>query len=127
MGNTLYSYQPSRFSVLELCVRKQNNNLFLRISPSYVKLFYKQKGYDTEVITNIYFNNQLLFAPLTYVNTLKYFFTQNFQTPVKASETEMATATPFKKLSLLKLAENNFDQKEGPIVIFFEVIKHQFF
>jgi hypothetical protein len=66
-----------------------------------------------------------LFAPLTYVNTLKYFFTSNFQTPIKANETEMSTTAPFKKLSLTKLAENSFDQKEGPIVVFFEVAKSE--
>jgi hypothetical protein len=29
--------------------------------------------------------------------------------------------TPYKKLNLVKLGEYNFDNKEGPIAIFFEV------
>jgi len=60
-------------------------------------------------------------APLTFWNTLKYFFTKDFQYPVVGTEVELSTMTPYKKLNLVKLGEYNFDNKEGPIAIFFEV------
>jgi hypothetical protein len=33
----------------------------------------------------------------------------------------MATMAPYRKLNTTRLGEINFEQKEGPIVIFFEV------
>lgn len=41
-----------------------------------------------------------------------------------ANEVELAKQTPYRKLNIIKLAEHNFFEKEGPIVIFYEVKFH---
>jgi len=44
-----------------------------------------------------------------------------FALPEVSDEVELSRKTPYKKLNPIKLAEHNFFEKEGPIVIFFEV------
>jgi len=45
-----------------------------------------------------------------------------FALPEVSDEVELSRKTPYKKLNPIKLAEHNFFEKEGPIVIFFEVL-----
>lgn len=44
-----------------------------------------------------------------------------FALPEDSDEVELSRKTPYKKLNPIKLAEHNFFEKEGPIVVFFEV------
>ena len=65
---------------------------------------------------------QFLLAPLDFGYTLKYFMSNKFALPEVSDEVELSRKTPYKKLNPIKLAEHNFFEKEGPIVIFFEVL-----
>jgi hypothetical protein len=69
---------------------------------------------------------KVLLAPLNYFSTIKFFFSKEFHLPIVANEVEMATMAPFRKLNTTRLGEINFEQKEGPIVIFFEVPKYSY-
>jgi len=64
---------------------------------------------------------KFLLAPLDFGYTMKYFLSNKFALPEVSDEVELSRKTPYKKLNPIKLAEHNFFEKEGPVVIFFEV------
>jgi len=81
------------------------------LSPTFVKMFTKVKANGEK---------EFLLAPLDFGYTLKYFMSNRFAIPEVSDEVELSRKTPYKKLNPIKLAEHNFFEKEGPIVIFFE-------
>jgi len=81
------------------------------LSPTFVKMFMKIKNSGEK---------EFLLAPLDFGYTLKYFLSNKFALPEVSDEVELSRKTPYKKLNPIKLAEHNFFEKEGPIVIFFE-------
>jgi len=61
----------------------------------------------------------VLLSPLGFSSVLKYFFGRGFNFPQ-----DVSTSDADSNVKLAELANSNLKNKEGPIVIFFEVIWH---
>lgn len=77
------------------------------MSPTFAKVIYRSD------------KKEIYLSPLDFMQSLKLAFNLRGTAPITADE-DSYTKIPYKKLNTTKLGELQYNEKEGPIVIFFE-------